>query len=154
MSISDRILLMKEGVLQQYSTPQEMYRDPANLFVASFLGNPPINKLPCTLEGTRITAGAGLSWEREALAPVLCGQPGTQAILGVRPEDVLVVERGEHLTAEVTAIQTLGKEVYLRLHQGDAALTACLSWDHDYRTGDRLKLKLRKCYLFPAEGGV
>ena len=154
MSISDRILLMKEGVLQQYSTPQEMYRDPANLFVASFLGNPPIHKLPCTLEGTRITAGAGLSWEREALAPVLCGQPGTQAILGVRPEDVLVVERGEHLTAEVTAIQTLGKEVYLRLHQGDAALTACLSWDHDYRTGDRLKLKLRKCYLFPAEGGV
>ena len=65
-----------------------------------------------------------------------------------------MVERGEHLTAEVTAVQTLGKEVYLRLHQGDAALTACLSWDHDYRMGDRLKLKLRKCYLFPAEGGV
>ena len=57
MSISDRILLMKNGVLQQYSTPQEMYRNPANLFVASFLGNPPINKLDCTIDNETVTAG-------------------------------------------------------------------------------------------------
>ena len=67
---------------------------------------------------------------------------------------VQITTEGEHLTAQVAAIQTLGKEVYLRLHHGEHTLTACLSWDHDYSIGDTLKLKLRKCYLFPSEGGL
>ena len=154
MSISDRILLMKNGVLQQYSTPQEMYRTPANLFVASFLGNPPINKLPCTLRDGVITLPGINGWKPDALEPVFCGEVQEQAVLGVRPEDILVVTEGEHLTAQVAAIQTLGKEVYLRLLHGEHTLTACLSWDHDYSIGDTLKLKLRKCYLFPSEGGL
>lgn len=154
MSISDRILLMKNGVLQQYSTPQEMYRTPANLFVASFLGNPPINKLPCTVENGRLSIPGTEGWQLEQLHPVCCGDVKEQAVLGVRPEDILVVTEGEHLTAQIAALQTLGKEVYLRLRHGEHTLTACLSWDHDYSIGDTLKLKLRKCYLFAAEGGL
>ena len=150
MSISDRILLMKNGVLQQYSTPQEMYRNPANLFVASFLGNPPINKLDCTLEGSLISVSGAGSWAMDALAPICCGEAESEAVLGVRPEDILVVTEGEHLTATVSAMQTLGKEVYLKLQYGSHVLTACLNWDHDYRIGDELKLKFRRCYLFPA----
>ena len=75
---------------------------------------------------------------------------------GSRSSRLLVVEEGEHLTAEVTSLQTLGKEVYLKLQHGDHTLTACLSWDHDYQIGDILKLKIRKCHLFPAsqKGGV
>ena len=51
MSISDRILLLKEGVMQQYSTPKDMYTHPANRFTAGFLGNPPINFLTCRMVG-------------------------------------------------------------------------------------------------------
>ncbi len=149
MSISDRILLMKNGILQQYSTPQEMYRNPANLFVASFLGNPPINKLDCTIENETITA-AGAQWMLDALKPVICGELEKDAVLGVRPEDITVVDCGEHMSATVTAMQTLGKEVYLKLYYQDHLLTACLNWDHDYKIGDTLKLKFKKCYLFPA----
>ena len=155
MSISDRILLMKKGVLQQYSTPQEMYRSPANLFVASFLGNPPINKLDCLAENGKISVPGTEGWNLDSVVPAMCGEE-KEAVLGIRPEDLLVVEEGEHLTAEVTSLQTLGKEVYLKLQHGEHILTACLSWDHDYRIGDILKLKIRKCHLFPAsqKGGV
>ena len=150
MSISDRILLMKEGVLQQYSTPQEMYRNPANLFVASFLGNPPINRLDCLAENGKISVPGTEGWDLQSVAPVLCGVAEAEGVLGIRPEDLLVVENGEHLTAQIIAMQTLGKEVYLRLLHGEHILTACVTWDHDYQVGDFLKLKIRKCYLFPA----
>lgn len=54
MSISDRILLLKEGVMQQYSTPKDMYTHPANRFTAGFLGNPPINFLTCRMVGGKL----------------------------------------------------------------------------------------------------
>ena len=149
MSISDRILLMKNGVLQQYSTPQEMYRNPANLFVASFLGNPPINKLDCTIDNETVTA-AGTQWALDALKPVVCGELEQDAVLGIRPEDITVVTADEYMTATISAMQTLGKEVYLKLQCNEHILTACLNWDHDYSIGDTLKLKFKKCYLFPA----
>jgi len=156
MSISDRILLMKNGFLQQYSTPQDMYRNPANLFVARFLGNPPINCLDCQVENGKITVPGTVGWNLDAVAPTVCGEAGKESVLGIRPEDLLVVEAGEHLTAQITAMQTLGKEVYLKLQHGAHIMTACLSWDHDYQIGDTLKLKIRKCHLFPAsqKGGV
>lgn len=150
MSISDRILLMKKGVLQQYSTPQEMYRSPANLFVASFLGNPPINKLDCCVENGIITVPGAEMYNLDQLSPVCCEETEKEAVLGVRPEDILVVAEDEHLTAKVVALQTLGKEVYLKLQHGDYILTACLNWDHDYKIGDDLKVRFKKSYLFPA----
>jgi ABC-type sugar transport system ATPase subunit len=132
-----------------------MYRNPANLFVASFLGNPPINKLDCLAENGKISVPGTDGWNLDSIVPAMCGEE-KEAVLGIRPEDLLVVEEGEHLTAEVTSLQTLGKEVYLKLQHGEHILTACLSWDHDYRIGDILKLKIRKCHLFPAsqKGGV
>ena len=150
MSISDRILLMKNGVLQQYSTPQEMYRNPANLFVASFLGNPPINKLDCQVQDNAIVVPGTEGWNLGSITPVCCGTMEKDCVLGVRPEDILVANEGVHLTAEIVALQTLGKEVYLKLQHGDHVLTACMNWDHDYSIGDVLNLKFRKCYLFPA----
>ena len=133
-----------------------MYRNPANLFVASFLGNPPINKLDCLVNNGKITVPGTGGWNLDTIAPVMCGESEQEAVLGIRPEDLLVVEADEHLTAEIVALQTLGKEVYLKLQHGEHILTACLSWDHDYQIGDILKLKIRKCYLFPAsqKGGA
>ncbi|MGN0293157.1 MAG: ABC transporter ATP-binding protein [Lachnospiraceae bacterium] len=149
MSISDRILLMKQGVLQQYSTPQEMYRSPANLFVAGFLGNPPINRLPCLYENGRLSISGITDWKLEKLDPIHCGEIGREAVLGIRPEDLVVVDDDETFCAGIKAIQTLGREVYLKLEHSGHTLTACLNWDHDYAVGDTLKLKARKSYLFP-----
>ena len=106
------------------------------------------------MENGTLSIPGTAGWQLEQLHPVCCGEVKEQAVLAVRPEDILVVTEGEHLTAQVAALQTLGKEVYLRLRHGEYTLTACLSWDHDYSIGDTLKLKLRKCYLFAAEGGL
>lgn len=151
MSISDRILLMNHGELQQYDTPQNMYRFPANQFVAGFLGNPPINFIPCRKENERLVVPENRDWNFEGLEMICCGSCGEQGILGIRPEDILVTQEGGQMSGEVAAIQTLGKEVYLKLLKGGISLTACLSWDHDYKLGDHLNLKAKKAYLFPEE---
>lgn len=151
MSISDRILLMNRGELQQYDTPQNMYRFPANQFVAGFLGNPPINFIPCRKENERLVVPENRDWNFEGLEMICCGSCKEQGILGIRPEDILVTQEGGQMSGEVVAIQTLGKEVYLKLLKGGISLTACLSWDHDYKLGDHLNLKAKKAYLFPEE---
>ena len=151
MSISDRILLMNRGELQQYDTPQNMYRFPANQFVAGFLGNPPINFIPCRKENERLVVPENRDWNFEGLEMICCGSCKEQGILGIRPEDILVTQEGGQMSGEVVAIQTLGKEVYLKLFKGGISLTACLSWDHDYKLGDHLNLKAKKAYLFPEE---
>ena len=151
MSISDRILLMNRGELQQYDTPQNMYRFPANQFVAGFLGNPPINFIPCRKENGRLVVPENRDWNFDGLEMICCGSCGEQGILGIRPEDILVTQEGGQMSGEVAAIQTLGKEVYLKLLKGGISLTACLSWDHDYKLGDHLNLKAKKAYLFPEE---
>lgn len=159
MSISDRILLMNKGCLQQYSTPQEMYRLPANLFVAGFLGNPPINLLPCTRTDNVIRVDGTQGWDFSGVSPVITQDVGKNAILGIRPEDLVIVSEKGQIQAQISAIQPLGKEVYLRLQHQNIHLTACLNWDHDYQISDQLHLNVKKAYLFPAssqtsEGGV
>ncbi len=153
MSISDRILLMDQGELQQYASPQEMYKSPANLFVAGFLGNPPINLLPCVWsDGTACVAEAA-DWELSGLTPVTSSPIGGKAILGIRPEDLYVVPNGGQIKGRVKSIQTLGKEVYLKL-AGPHPITACLNWDHQYQVGETLGLNIKQSYLFPADEGL
>ena len=160
MSISDRILLLKEGVMQQYSTPKDMYTHPANRFTAGFLGNPPINFLTCRMVGGKLMVqdcGHGSMelpvkkcvWEQTGL-------PEEQADLeaGVRPEDIYVVASREHsdFRGRVIAVQTLGKEIYLKVETWGHRLTACVSWDHNYGIGDVINLAVKKIYLFPEKG--
>lgn len=154
MSISDRILLMRGGRLQQYSTPEEMYRRPYNRFTAGFLGNPPINFLPCRYEGGVLTVPGAPGWHLPA-DRLQCAREGIsgEAVLGIRPEDLLVGGDGGILPARITALQPLGKEVYLKLAAGPHTLTASLSWDHDYQVGDELELSVKKLHLFPPESG-
>lgn len=148
MSISDRILLMEQGVLQQYATPQELYHNPANLFVAGFLGNPPMNRIPCIRSENMISVPDVPDWNLADLHPKICGTVGTHAVLGIRPEDLSVSEKGD-LSAQVCSVQTLGKEIYLNLKAGRLFLTACLRWDRNYEIGDFLFFSVQHCYLFP-----
>ena len=152
MSISDRILLMDHGVLQQYATPQELYRNPANLFVAGFLGNPPMNRIPCICSGQTISVPDAPDWHLTALRPKCRGTVGTRAVLGIRPEDLTVCEKG-HISAQICTVQTLGKEIYLNLKAGALPLTACLRWNRNYEVGEFLSFAIQQSYLFPAPPG-
>ena len=118
MSISDHIILMKLGVLQQYDAPQYLYDQPANCFVADFLGNPPINKVEAVVEKGKVLLGAD-----KLDSGIKCDKPdGTEVYLSFRAESVELNEKSPlkgrvHMTSvmgkeKITAFDLAGKEVH------------------------------------------
>lgn len=71
--------------------------------------------------------------------------------MGIRPEDFSVVSDCGQIHTKIAAIQTLGKEVYLRCQSKDAPFIVCLRWDKDYQIGDLLELNVNRGYLFLAD---
>ncbi|MEQ8846535.1 sn-glycerol-3-phosphate ABC transporter ATP-binding protein UgpC [Botrimarina sp.] len=114
MTLGDRLVLMNEGVVQQVGPPLEVYRRPANRFVASFIGNPAMNLLEGRVEAGLFTAG-----QARCPAPRV---PDGPAVLGVRPEDVTIgAVEGERLaTARVAAVEPLGHETLVHCRLGDS----------------------------------
>jgi multiple sugar transport system ATP-binding protein len=87
MTLAHRVAILEKGVLQQLDTPAKIYNDPANLFVAQFIGSPPMNIIKGSLEGSTFTArGSRIALNQSGRAP--------SAVLGVRPEDCSVVAPG------------------------------------------------------------
>lgn len=122
MTMADKIAVMKDGRLQQFSAPHETYSSPANDFVASFLGNPPMNLIDGVLEnaGGRISfRSEGFNWNIGAGEPSRFEQLfGTDVILGIRPEDISVSDE------EKTSIQGIHSRIYMVEHlEPDCVLT-------------------------------
>jgi multiple sugar transport system ATP-binding protein len=117
MTMADRIVIMKDGYIQQVGTPSEVYHQPANTFVAGFIGAPSMNMLPGVAEpgGVRLDAGGGVSLER----PVTAGQ---KVLVGVRPEDLHPGGTGVPLVSgAVSVAEPLGHEtlLYVETATGD-----------------------------------
>ena len=102
MSISDRIVLMRDGVLQQEGKPQEIYDDPCNLFVAKFLGNPPINLFSGEVRGGRLYIG-------DADVMAADAEDG-KVTVGIRPEGFLPDAEGA-LECEFSGIEVMGRDI-------------------------------------------
>jgi multiple sugar transport system ATP-binding protein len=82
MTLGDRVAVMRDGILQQVDTPQTLYRHPANLFVAAFIGSPPMNLVEATVQGDRVAfAGFDIPIRPGALAAF----DGRTVMLGIRP---------------------------------------------------------------------
>ncbi len=152
MSISDKILLMNKGISQQYSSPKEMYREPNNQFVAGFLGNPPMNFLPGyydvavkQLYMQENGESVLIPWDKPQ---TMVGLPKGEVIIGIRPEDLYIVQERGVLMGEIKSIQTLGKEIYIRIDICGVLVTACVSWDHTYHVKERVHLGIKKIHVF------
>ncbi|MBR3837274.1 MAG: ABC transporter ATP-binding protein [Clostridia bacterium] len=105
MSISDVIVVMRDGVLQQQGKPQEVYDDPANLFVASFLGTPPINLFEGRIENERLYIGSD--------SPLAAkGLKDGKVTVGVRPEGFVPTKDGA-LSVTLTQVEVMGRDVTL-----------------------------------------
>jgi sn-glycerol 3-phosphate transport system ATP-binding protein len=148
MSMADRVVLLNKGRIEQNATPAELYENPANTFVARFIGTPPMNLLPLeAARGGAVVAGTD--------GPAVAGAECAGLTLGVRPEHItLGLDRG--VRAEVAAIEYLGADSLVTCRLGAATLAvrvqggvglargdaACLSWvpgaQHLFeRTGER-----------------
>jgi multiple sugar transport system ATP-binding protein len=102
MSISDLIVVMKDGVVQQADLPQKVYDDPVNLFVAKFLGTPPINVFEGKIKDGKVYIGEEII--RETTLP---DQP---LWVGIRPEGFIISETGV-LSANIQQIEVMGRDI-------------------------------------------
>jgi multiple sugar transport system ATP-binding protein len=135
MTMGDRIAVMRLGVLQQVGSPEEVYENPTNVFVAGFIGSPAMNLVP---------------------APVLDGVGGDDRIVGVRPEHIrLAGTNGGGVTfpARVEVVEYLGDEQLVHMTRKNESLQAKLPVDQRVHVGDELTFTVlrEKLYLFDAQ---
>ena len=151
MSISDLIVVMKDGVVQQTGRPQEVYDSPANLFVAKFLGNPPINVFDSSVKGQRLYIG------EEAVLEV----PGVEdqsVTAAVRPEGFVLSDTGA-LTCSLTGVEVMGRDISVVCRndafQGEVirAIVGSEHLEFTHRDTIRFHLKEGKLFLFDGESG-
>ncbi|GAB2176796.1 ABC transporter ATP-binding protein [Dongia sp. agr-C8] len=149
MTLAHRVAILDKGVLQQLATPAEIYNDPANLFVAQFIGSPPMNIVHGSLEGSHfLTGGARIE------SPVSARMD--KAILGVRPEDCAVVapEAGA-LKGTIYTTELIGDHTLVTVEIGADKLTVKASKDIGGSQGDTVGVSLRRehLYVFDATTG-
>src|SRR5690606_80143 len=114
LTMGDRIAVLKDGVLQQIGTPRELYSQPANVFVAGFIGSPAMNLMSSSLEDGTVAFGS-LRIPVDAAIPARASGPLVK--LGIRPEDLtLAPAEGEGLRVVVDLIEELGADGYLYGH--------------------------------------
>ena len=155
MSICDRIVLMKDGILQQEDGPQELYDQPANLFVANFLGNPPINNIHGYIkDGAFVTRDDAVTIRYREFPKNL--PEGRKVILGIRAEAAILSKDETHdFTSVIKTRYTMGKEELAFLNLGDQEIRVYLSNEYDEPPGSEANFHLRSkgVFLFDEETG-
>jgi multiple sugar transport system ATP-binding protein len=141
MTMADRIVVMHDGVVEQVGDPLSLYDEPANLFVAGFLGSPAMNFLDATIKRnggppSAVTAdGTTLP-----LPPNVGGTDGQKVVYGIRPEHLDLTDTGTGLAAEVVVIEPTGAEILVIAHLASQE-TACVFRErHQFRPGDKITL--------------
>jgi multiple sugar transport system ATP-binding protein len=161
MTLGDRVVVMKDGVVQQVGEPLELYNTPANRFVAGFIGSPAMNFADVTLMenvGNPVADAPGLRIGLPGeLAARARAKTGRQATLGIRPEDIhiaTVADAPEYcFDAAVEVVEQLGSEILLDMRVGPALMVASVEPTLRVRAHDKLKLALKpeRLHLFDAE---
>ena len=152
MTLADRVVVMSRARIQQIGSPQDIYERPANLFVAGFVGSPPMNLVPGSLRGGVFSA-PGVRIEGFTAADVAADAAGV--VLGVRPEDLELVAADDitaTVAAEVFAFELTGDATLVTIKQGDLMITAKAGKDCRSAIGARVGLRARAecCHLFDA----
>jgi multiple sugar transport system ATP-binding protein len=163
MTMGHRIAVMQRGLLQQIGSPDEVYNRPANVFVATFIGSPPMNLLPGKLaqeNGGWVFRGEGFSL---GLSPEDFGirttaferAGGDGAKLGIRPEDLQLGGDGEHaVPGHVQLLEPVGSDLFLTVEAAGTTLQVRTAPDTPVSAGDRVTLGVRagKSHLFGPDG--
>ena len=172
MTLADRIVIMSStknpdgsgtiGRIEQIGTPQELYNEPANKFVAGFIGSPAMNFFNVKVDGNRITNSEGLDIAiSEGQAKILkeTGYQGKEVIFGIRPEDVSsspIVQEvypDANVDAEVVVSELLGAETMLYLKLGETEFAARVDARDLHNPGEKVNLtfSVAKGHFFDAE---
>jgi multiple sugar transport system ATP-binding protein len=165
MTMGDRIVVMKDGIIQQADTPQQVYNHPANMFVAGFIGSPAMN----FLKGELIENGGQVYFRGPQVSVLIpegrhtslknAGVIGKPVVLGVRPEDLhndemyLSTYPEAMVSCRVEVAEHMGSEVYLHVTSGGQSMIARVNSRFVFEPGTDLKLAfdMNKIHIFDAE---
>ncbi len=159
MTMADRIGVLNEGKILQIGTPDQIYNEPANTFVATFVGSPQINLLNAEVDGDEVNiTSAGYRMKLTASQKKAIAEKGIKNLLyGVRPEEISIVKEQEDncCSGTVKFKQSMGAEDILNLTVGTATLKAIVSPQLGIRDGDKvvLKVEVSRSHLFDRETG-
>ena len=154
MTLADRIVVMNDGNIEQVGTPMELFNNPANTFVASFLGSPPMNQM----KGTMTDSGARVGEVDIQINGSAAAHAGRNVIVGIRPEHVTLTEQGPSsvLPISLDLVEPLGSEALLHARHGEDNLVfkADTNGDIAHLTGiTEVYVPAHLVKLFDAETG-
>jgi multiple sugar transport system ATP-binding protein len=148
MTMGDRIVIMKDGLIQQVGAPLEVYAHPQNQFVAGFIGSPSMNFIPCSVsskDGQLFFTNPGLNLVvPSSRAKALAAYAGKPVTMGVRPEELREATPQDPANtvfdAMVEVVEPIGHEIYLDVKAGPVELIARVSPDTPAKVGQKIKL--------------
>ncbi|PKL98270.1 MAG: sugar ABC transporter ATP-binding protein, partial [Gammaproteobacteria bacterium HGW-Gammaproteobacteria-9] len=163
MTLGDKVAVMKDGVIQQFGTPHEIYNNPANLFVASFIGSPPMNFVPLRIrqrDGRWVGVLNSEQGSCELPLPITSddGLRDRQLILGIRPEQIGLAPAGSadfSLAVDIEVVEPTGPDTLVVFTLNQVKACCRLAPDQAPRVGETLNLQFdpRRALLFDAQTG-
>lgn len=163
MTLGDKVAVMKDGVIQQFGTPHEIYNNPANLFVASFIGSPPMNFVPLRIrqrDGRWVGVLNSEQGSCELPLPITSddGLRDRELILGIRPEQIGLAPAGSadfSLAVDIEVVEPTGPDTLVVFTLNQVKACCRLAPDQAPRVGETLNLQFdpRKALLFDAQTG-
>jgi len=139
MTLGDRIAVMKDGVVQQFGTPDDIYARPATRFVAEFIGSPAMNLIAATRSGAALLSHGIELAANDAQRAALQGTAGAELVYGLRPECLAFSDSG--LPGTLAMIEPTGPETYLLVDTAVGQLTVRVPGNPGQRVGERVHLQ-------------
>jgi multiple sugar transport system ATP-binding protein len=160
MTMGDRIVVLKDGYIQQIGTPLGLYNKPINRFVAGFIGSPAMNIMKSTIreQNGKLVADEGdFAIELDSrLIDVMRPFLGKDVLIGIRPEDLVVIDKptaGQSVTAKVEVVEPLGSEILLYVSTTQHQIIVRIPPHFEFRVGDTAYFKpaMEKVHFFDLE---
>ncbi|HMA08267.1 MAG TPA: TOBE domain-containing protein, partial [Ramlibacter sp.] len=157
MTMADKIVVMRDGIVEQTGSPLEVYDRPANQFVAGFIGSPAMNFLPGVLRRSgndaRVEFDGGVSLPAP---PSAGGQDGQRVVYGTRPEHIDLATGGDGVATEVVVVEPTGADTQVFTKMAGIEVNSVFRDRHAFRPGEVIRLRPdpARAHLFDAASGV
>ena len=139
MTLADKIVVLRDGLVEQVGTPRELYETPASLFVAQFIGSPKMNILAGTL------SDKGFALASHGALPVKVKSKAHLVKCGIRPEHIIVTDKKADVTGEVVLYEYLGSDCFIYVEcKGLGVITVRVGDETAYKTGQKVGLSFER----------
>jgi multiple sugar transport system ATP-binding protein len=156
MTMADRIVVLHDGVVEQVGEPLELYDQPANLFVAGFIGSPAMNFVDAAIKRNGGPPAAVTADGTKLPLPAQAGgRDGQQVVYGIRPEHLDLTDGSNGLSAEVTVVEPTGAEILVFTQIAGQEVAVVFKERHKFRPGDKIGLSPHPgtIHLFDKQSG-